>query len=1011
MGGKSKDDAVVVAAVAAVTAVAATVTSKEDAAGISKDLLDSVSEIAKLPVWKPDSERDSEISSPSIQKTPKSTPGDRGTDRRSSSATTDKTFEDLVKKVDDDDGEGIGRQRSGRLIDFAKHAAAGGPAVTPARSDTRESVSDAAGSEHDFPGVDYDDYDENDEDFRPPSVKTPSGRGGRGAKKGVVVAAATARGRGRPRGATSSARGRGGVRGRPRSKPSKPIDNKNLVKVQKELCGTEFDFADDFDDDKSDAPKVEEFSLKALREKTKMNNQMLDARKQETAVEDVKSVNEFDFENDDEPEAKVRTAVAAPKQPAARGRGRGRGRGVVKPAGRPRGRPPKKEVVVEAPISEPESEPEPEPESEVEEKPEPPPPRHPKQKLVAPVQQKPVPPVQQNRTVPKLKLGQLIQRENSRKDSPKGSPKIERKASMDDDSVPEMPKKVPKIKIKLGAKPELTSELAKDVNPKIAEAEDRLKTEESESAVKTVMQPQAADKAVNNDLASVASEVKAAPAEFSATEEKEEDKKSTSSPSSPLKKGSRIDFLANKLRAASSTGAVPSTATAVTNSPAAAVAKSSSTTTDLDTIFGPPRPLNMSTGVHVTNSGAPSAPVAVAASREDKSELDGIQEEMSRMNKESGFKDPRKKALAAMSSQEDDMGHVKMKFYKQSNSSAYSSNTERQTTTPPEQSVPVSSAAAPMQKNYKKALLNQYYGQDIYPATSSVSNGPTAPAASVTPLEPPPTVRNVIKMPKAVASVTSVPTRADYQQQLEANLERKRKRDKGLEGSEGKDPKANEKGGKKKKGRGKDKEDQEYKPKSSATAETADAEKKKTNAGRPAGGGGGGGGPGRKTRGKPPKKCLAESPEHSIESGDMKAENMKYAEQVRAEYESQLAVGGGGGGKKQQAGGGGGGGGSSGVGRGRGKKRKTKDEPTGESKTPRLVIKFSKDSKSNTPTPLPPPKSNDPAKNNGGITEYDFMDEEPPGGGDVSKAMVDGNVDFDTGKGIRLKIKPLQKAN
>merc|ERR1712129_374331 len=50
--------------------------------------------------------------------------------------------------------------------------------------------------------------------------------------------------------------------------------------------------------------------------------------------------------------------------------------------------------------------------------------------------------------------------------------------------------------------------------------------------------------------------------------------------------------------------------------------------------------------------------------------------------------------------------------------------------------------------------------------------------------DPPPAPRPVIKMPKAVASVTSVPTRADYQQQLEANLERKRKREKGEHGHE-----------------------------------------------------------------------------------------------------------------------------------------------------------------------------------------------------------------------------------
>merc|ERR1712066_110690 len=42
-----------------------------------------------------------------------------------------------------------------------------------------------------------------------------------------------------------------------------------------------------------------------------------------------------------------------------------------------------------------------------------------------------------------------------------------------------------------------------------------------------------------------------------------------------------------------------------------------------------------------------------------------------------------------------------------------------------------------------------------------------------------------------------------------------------------------------------------------------------------------------KTRGKPPKKCLAESPPHEEDRvGDMKAESMKFAAAIRAEFES-----------------------------------------------------------------------------------------------------------------------------
>merc|ERR1712113_1038032 len=102
----------------------------------------------------------------------------------------------------------------------------------------------------------------------------------------------------------------------------------------------------------------------------------------------------------------------------------------------------------------------------------------------------------------------------------------------------------------------------------------------------------------------------------------------------------------------------------------------------------------------------------------------------------------------------------------------------------------------------------------------------------------PPTVtaenllRMGIKMPKAVASVTSVPTRADYQQQLEVQLERKRKR-------EGKDPDY-------KKGNKKNEEEQ-YKPKIKMSVEDHVEANKEM----------------RKTKGKPPKKCLAvdDSPE------------------------------------------------------------------------------------------------------------------------------------------------------
>merc|ERR1711874_768984 len=123
----------------------------------------------------------------------------------------------------------------------------------------------------------------------------------------------------------------------------------------------------------------------------------------------------------------------------------------------------------------------------------------------------------------------------------------------------------------------------------------------------------------------------------------------------------------------------------------------------------------------------------------------------------------------------------------------------------------------PLRRMRKKELLSQYYGIEIpvppAPVQIPITNGPT-----VSIIETPsnhhghsghtrePVRMNIIKMPKAVASVTSVPTRADYQSQLEANLERKRKR-------EGKEDTKKGKGGKGSKGNKKNVWEEPYKPK------------------------------------------------------------------------------------------------------------------------------------------------------------------------------------------------------
>jgi len=213
-------------------------------------------------------------------------------------------------------------------------------------------------------------------------------------------------------------------------------------------------------------------------------------------------------------------------------------------------------------------------------------------------------------------------------------------------------------------------------------------------------------------------------------------------------------------------------------------------------------------------------------------------------------------------------------------------------------------------------------------------------------------------MPKAVASVTSVPTRADYQSQLEANLERKRKR-------EGKEPLP----GKGKKGGKLKKEEKEYKPKIKMNLDDEDAEGDGTDKVR-------------RTRGKPPKKRVVEESDEDddpkvsfIES--KKNESLKYAEELLANFDQE-------GGEEDK------------PDRGRQERRKEKkqkrrreEEDSGSqpnTKTPRIVIKFSKNKD--------PPK-NIPKDNNG-----------------LTKPAVQKAGDSDMQKKLpKLKIKNLIEPN
>jgi len=796
---------------------------------IPKDLLDSVEAVTKMPSWKAGAEN----AAFSTRKTP--------------------------------DGK----------CELARRTSSSAVAATPARSEGKESqdlsVSDAD-YDHTMGGVDYDDYDFEDE-------YKPKGKAG-AAKKARAGAGGAPRGKGRG--------ARVANRGRPRYKPVN-IDVKALAKVQKTVAGTDYDFGDEFADDFSDV-KTPDLSLQALREQTKRQNAILDARTE--GGDEAENVKKDVFDMDDE----FGGDAEVPVKPA-----RGRGRAAAR--GRGRARTQRKAPSVGPPspsVSEPDDS-------------GPPPP-----------------------PLPKLKLGQLL----IRKDSPKGSPKApkvkgkhDRRSSFDK----EQPTKVvPKLKIKLGPKPaESTSVKAEDEKPNVKS------------------EPSKADKDKERETSRGE-----APTSVKAESKKEEEAKMTigkvtpkasparnaiSSPGSPSKKVSKIDMLANKLLDAKQV-------------------KPGEKADSVAAIFGPAKPLDMS------SSAAANASSATGGSNEERSELDLLQEEMRSMHRPAAVLPKKQAAAAAARAFEEDSArsqHLKMKFKRHATSQQQSSSNATNNETAGNVAQATATTADNMQSVHprmrKKEILSKYFGGDAYPATPA-ANGPTLVAPPDTP--PVPAVRNFIKMPKAVASVTSVPTRADYQHQLEANAARKRKQ-MGLDVDDigGKSTGGNDKSSKKKKGRGGKggDNDGDYRPKIAAT------EKKETA---------------RKTRGKPPKKCLAESPPHE-EPGDLKAESMKYAEQILSTFHEEDKV------PKAKA-------------KGRPKKgAKRKAPAAGGAKTPRLVIKFSKDGGSsgkNSKEPSPPPANTDEtaAKKNG-LDAYNFVDDDLP--------MVDGNVEEPVAKVPKLKIK------
>ena len=351
---------------------------------------------------------------------------------------------------------------------------------------------------------------------------------------------------------------------------------------------------------------------------------------------------------------------------------------------------------------------------------------------------------------------------------------------------------------------------------------------------------------------------------------------------------------------------------------------------ELNAIFGGPcEPLTM-------NLAAASEMIAEAADKDDgPSELDLLAMELKKFEK--GKEDEKliddegsnKDSAAGAKDEKNDVGgggvdddhpnNIMMKKYKMKSNAA---DFSRNTTSPGLQTTPVKlnisslAAASSSDKGHhrmrKKELLNSYiHGLEPpvqpsqaqhHPQPAPISNGPvTTQHQHAPPPEPPKEpIRTFIKMPKAVASITSVPTRADYQPQLEANMERKRKR----EGKE--EPKG--KGQKKGKGKQAKTEEEQYKPKFKKTQEAAlvDARDQKE----------------RRTRGMPPKKCLQESPEREDPRDSYKNSYLKFGEEMLKQFDQEEKVV-----KKS-------------------KKRKKEDEnhvQEGASiKTPRIVIKFSK---------------------------------------------------------------------
>ncbi|KAI4503528.1 hypothetical protein M0802_000931 [Mischocyttarus mexicanus] len=94
--------------------------------------------------------------------------------------------------------------------------------------------------------------------------------------------------------------------------------------------------------------------------------------------------------------------------------------------------------------------------------------------------------------------------------------------------------------------------------------------------------------------------------------------------------------------------------------------------------------------------------------------------------------------------------------------------------TPTATSASVASGTSNLRRMRKKELLRQYCSQDM-----NMDGDPTCGSATSAPIILPPVNRTVITIPKAVASMTSIPTREDYKAVVDANMEKKRRKERG----------------------------------------------------------------------------------------------------------------------------------------------------------------------------------------------------------------------------------------